>query len=162
MSILKNKFLKIVFGLILITSFSSCDEGGDPDPGKTNTGQFAGDWFITGSEGGVDQFEHELHSTYNTSANDNTMWIDDHGNGWAIKCKINMNQDGTFSVTNSENIGDAGTVTVTNGKIISGGAISRGGHTVDKITFDAEFSYDPGVIIHFDGHKRTGFLEDEY
>jgi hypothetical protein len=56
----------------------------------------------------------------------------------------------------------ASTVTITEGKIEKGAALSKAGHKVDKISFKAEFSYDPGTIISFEGHKRTGFKEDEY
>lgn len=159
-----KKILSISLILILTLSLSSCDEGGNPDPGKTNTGQFAGDWFIslTDTDGDV-LVEHALHSTYNTSANDNTMWIDDHENGYYIKCKYTINNDGTFTATDSENILDSGTVTITEGKIEKNAAISKGGHTVDKISFRAHYSYDAsGYDILYEGHKRTGFLEDEY
>ena len=161
---IKNNLIKVLFGILLFTSFTACDEGGDPSPGKTNTGQFAGDWFIslTDSDGDV-LVEHALHSTYNTSANDNTMWLDDHENGYYIKAKITINNDGTFSATDSENILDSGTVTITDGKIEKGAGLSQGGHTVDKISFRVHYSYDPaGYDILYEGHKRTGFLEDEY
>ena len=72
--------------------------------------------------------------------------------------------DGTFSATNADNANDPGTkVTITNGKIEKGAGLSKAGHKVDKITFTAHFSYDPaGYNIIHTGHKRTGFLEDEY
>ena len=162
---IKNNLIKVLFGIVLFTSFTACDEGGDPNPGKTKTGQFAGDWFITltDSDGDV-VIEHALHSTYNTSANDNTMWIDDHENGYYIKCKYTINNDGTFTATDSENLLDPGsTVTITEGKIEKNAAVSKGGHTVDKISFRAHYDYDaPGYDILYEGHKRTGFLEDEY
>lgn len=164
MNKLKNNFIKILFGILIFTSFSSCDEGGDPDQGMTTTGKFAGDWFITLSDDtGAVLVDHALHSTYNTSANDNTMWIDDHKNGWWIKCKMTIDvANGTFTAVAQPNIIDSGTVTITEGKIEKGAGLSKAGHVVDKISFKAEFSYDPGFIITFDGHKRTGFLEDEY
>lgn len=163
MNNIKSILVKAVFAVLLFTAFS-CDEGGDPNPGATNTGQFAGDWFIdlTDSDG-AEVVGHALHSTYNTSANDNTMWIDDHKNGYWIKCKITINGDGTFTATDSENIIDSGTVTITEGKIEKGAALSKAGHVVDKISFRAHFSYDDdGYDILYSGHKRTGFLEDEY
>jgi hypothetical protein len=164
MNNIKNSLLKIFLGVVLFASFTSCDEGGDPDPGKTNTGQFAGDWFISAKDSdGATLFEHALHSTYNTSANDNTMWIDDYENGYWIKCKMTINEDGTFSATNSENLLDGSLVTITNGKIEKNAATSQAGHTVDKISFRAHFDYDAaGYDILYEGHKRTGFLEDEY
>lgn len=181
MNRIKNNLIKVLFSIFLITSFTSCDEGGDPDPGKTNTGEFAGDWYIslTDSDGAA-VVDHVHHYTYNTSANDNTMWIDDHGDGYEIKCKMTINSDGTFSSAASPNLATSydptkpitavndpvyasDTVTITEGKITKGGALSKAGHTVDKISFRAHFSYDAaGYDILYDGHKRTGFLEDEY
>jgi hypothetical protein len=162
---LKNKITIAFFGLLVLMSFSSCDEGGDPDPGGTTVQALAGDWFVSAVDtDGNTVFENELHSTYNTAANDNTMWIDDHENGYFIKCKVTVNlADGTFTATDAENIIDSGTVTITNGKVEKGAATSLGGHTVDKISFTAHFSYDPpGYDIIYEGHKRTGFIEDEF
>ncbi|MBS7786502.1 hypothetical protein KIH23_04260 [Flavobacterium sp. CYK-55] len=165
MNKIKNNIVRALFAVLLFTAFS-CDEGGDPNPGGTNTGQFAGDWFIdlTDSDGHA-IVSHALHSTYNTAANDNTMWIDDYENGYWIKCKITINSNGTFTATNADNIiaADQGTVTITEGKIEKGAGLSKAGHRVDKISFRAHFSYDAdGYDIIYTGHKRTGFLEDEY
>jgi hypothetical protein len=92
------------------------------------------------------------------------MWIDDFENGYWIKCKVTVNlADGTFSATASENLYDGSLVTITDGKIEKNAATSLGGHTVDKISFRAHFDYDSdGYDILYEGHKRTGFLEDEY
>lgn len=169
---IKNNLIKVLFGIFLITSFTSCDEGGDPDPGMTNTGYFAGDWYITlrDSNGdpipGVD--DNILHQTYNTAANDNTMWIDDLHHGYYIKSKFFINtENGSFFANNSLNIEDGGdgdtTVTITEGQITPNGAVSRGGHAVDRIHFRVHYSYDPdGYDIIYEGHRRTGFFEDEY
>lgn len=169
MKIIKNNIIKILFGILIFTSFSSCDEAGDLNPGGTTTQDFAGDWFISlkDSDGAaVGGGAYFLHHTYNTSANDNTMWIDDEKHGYEIKCKITIDlTTGTFSATNADNVIDAaGTkVTITNGKIEKGAGLSKAGHVVDKITFTAHFSYDPaGYNINYTGHKRTGFKEDEY
>lgn len=165
----KNNIIKVLFSIFLITALVSCDEGGDPDKIMTTTGAFAGDWFITltDSDGNV-LIEHALHSTYNTSANDNTMWLDDHENGYVVKSKFSINTtNGLFGATDSANINDGGdndtTVTITDGQIIKGGATSKAGHVVDKISFRVHYSYDAdGYDILYEGHKRTGFLEDEY
>jgi len=160
---MKN-LIKLLIILPALFLFVGCDEGGDPDQGMTNTGQFAGDWFITLKDSdGSTLVEHVLHSTYNTSANDNTMWIDDHENGYWIKCKITIDENGNFTATDAENLLDGSLVTITEGKIEKGAGVSQGGHTVDKISFRAHFDYDaPGYDILYEGHKRTGFLEDEY
>lgn len=164
MKIIKNNIIKVLFGILVLASFTSCDEGGDPNPGGTTTQDLAGDWYISISNAaGTTLVDHALHSTYNTSANDNTMWIDDAKHGWWIKCKITVNlADGTFTATSQPNIIDSGTVTITEGKIEKGAGLSKAGHVVDKISFKAVFSYDPGNKLTFVGHKRTGFLEDEY
>jgi hypothetical protein len=164
MNTLKNNFIKILFSILIATSFSSCDEGGDPNPGGTTTENYSGDWFISIYDAnGQAQVEHALHSTYNTSANDNTMWIDDDKNGWSLKCKLTVNTtDGTFTALAQPNTIDSGTVTITEGKIEKDSGLSQAGHVVDKISFKAEFSYDPGTILTYEGHKRTGFKEDEY
>jgi hypothetical protein len=164
MKIFKNKIIKVLFGILIFASFSSCDEGGNPTAGGTTTQDYAGDWYITITDAaGTVQVANALHSTYNTSANDNTMWIDDAKNGWYLKCKITVNlADGTFTATAQPNVIDSGTVTITEGKIEKGAGLSKGGHVVDKISFKAVFSYDPDTKLTFVGTKRTGFKEDEY
>ncbi|TDD96267.1 lipid-binding protein [Flavobacterium cellulosilyticum] len=164
MKLIKNNIIKILFGILILTSFSSCDEGGNPTIGGTTTKDFSGDWFITITDAtGKVQVANALHYTYNTAANDNTMWIDDAKHGWYLKCKITVNlADGTFTATAQPNTIDSGTVTITEGKIEKGAGKSKAGHVVDKISFKAVFSYDAGTKLTFVGHKRTGFLEDEY
>ncbi|MDQ1167572.1 lipid-binding protein [Flavobacterium sp. SORGH_AS_0622] len=163
---LKLNITRVLVAMLVLTSFVACDEVGDTDPGGTSVESMAGDWYITltDSDGDV-VVEHALHSTYNTAANDNTMWIDDAKHGYYIKCKVTVDvKAGTFSATSAENVLDPGSqVTITEGKIEKGAATSKGGHKVDKISFRAHYSYDdPGYDILYDGHKRTGFYEDEY
>ena len=164
MKILKFKISVLLITVLGFATLSSCDEGGKPDAGGTNMAKYAGDWYISLSDPDGPIVDHALHSTYNTAANDNTMWIDDHQNGYYLKCKVTVDMDnGTFTATDAPNVIDAGTVTITDGKIIKNGGHSRGGHVVDSIYFKAHFSYDdPGYDITYGGHKRTGFLEDEY
>jgi len=172
---MKNNFIKVLFSIFLITSLASCDEGGDPsreEIGGTTTGQWAGDWFVTlrDSDGnpipGVD--DNVIHHTYNTSANDNTMWFADEQHGYYIKAKIVMNvATGQFYATDVTNFDDGGandtTVTITDGQIIKNGGLSKAGHVVDKIVCRIHYSYDAdGYDILYEGHKRTGFFEDEY
>jgi hypothetical protein len=162
---IKNNIIKILFGILIFTSFASCDEGGDPNPGGTTTEKFAGDWYIDLSDSdGASLGTHALHHTYNTSANDNTMWIDDAKSGYWIKCKITMDVvNGTFTAVAQPNLIDDSVVTITDGKIEKGAGLSKAGHVVDKISFRAHFDYDAdGYDILYEGHKRTGFKEDEY
>lgn len=162
---LKLNITRVLVAMFVLTTFASCDEVGDTNPGGTSVESMAGDWYITltDSDGHV-VVEHALHSTYNTAANDNTMWIDDAKKGYWIKCKVDVDtKAGTFSASSSDNLLDGSKVTITEGKIEKGAATSKGGHKVDKISFRAHFDYDDaGYDILYDGHKRTGFAEDEY
>lgn len=162
---LKQNIARILVAVLVLTSFASCDEVGDTEPGGTSVESMAGAWFITLTDSdGVIVKEHALHQTYNTAANDNTMWIDDAKTGYWIKCKVTVDaKAGTFTATAADNLLDGSKVTITNGKIEKDAATSKGGHKVDKISFTAHFDYDPaGYNILYDGHRRTGFYEDEY
>lgn len=157
----------LILALFISTSFVSCDEGGEPDPGGTNTEAMAGDWWVIAFEpdGTTPAFggDYVNLSTYNTAANDNTMWLDDHGNWMELKAKINVNLSSeTFSSdANTPELVTGGTVTVTSGAIQRAAYTTTSNTVVDVITFDAEFDWDPGVVYKFFGHRRTGFLEDE-
>ncbi|HWR94944.1 MAG TPA: lipid-binding protein [Flavobacterium sp.] len=165
MNNIKN-ILKIALLLIAFTSFTACDEGGDPDQEATTTGRFAGDWWvdISDSDGNV-LIPHALMTTVNTAANDNTMWINDEEHEGLMKCKMTIDPaTGTFSATDSENLltKDPSTVNITEGLVSFGTGVSKGGHVVNSIQFKVEFSEEPGVIYTFKGTQWTGFLEDEY
>ncbi|TDD95080.1 lipid-binding protein [Flavobacterium cellulosilyticum] len=125
---------------------------------------YGGNWYISVSKkNGSKIFNNVLHSTNFPSLDDNTMWISDDKKGTWLKCKIDLNLfDGTFSATSEPNVFDKGTVTITEGKIEKGAALSKTGHIVDKISFKAQFSYDPNNVLIFEGHKSTGQEVDEY
>ena len=167
---MNNTKYKLILGTLLIIVFSvftSCDEGGDPDPGATSVVELAGDWWVIALEDdgetpayGGDYVEF---TTYNTAADDGTMWIDDNDNWMEIKTRVSTNVTAlTFSgEPNSPELYTDGTVTVTNGKITKGTYTTTSNTLVDEIYFEAEFDWDPGYVYKFKGHKRTGFLEDE-
>ncbi|MBD0725587.1 hypothetical protein B6A10_10390 [Flavobacterium sp. L1I52] len=166
MKVLNIKTLLLI--LSISSSLVSCDEGGNPDAGGTKTKNFAGDWHIIALEpdGETPAYggDYNLFSTYNASSNDENFWIDDHDSWMEIKTKVQATdfKNLTFSgQPDSDELYTGETVTVTNGKIMKAAAHSFGGHVVDSIYFEAEFSWDPGIVYKFAGHKRTGFLEDE-
>lgn len=168
MNTLKNNFIKILFSILIATSFSSCDEGGDPNPGGTTTENYSGDWHIIALEpDGVTPAYgggYEIFSIYNASSNDNNFWIDDHDSWMEIKTKVQATdfKKLTFSgAKNSPELYTDGLITVSNGQILKDAAKSFGDHVVDSIYFEAEFDWDPGTVYKFAGHKRTGFKEDE-
>lgn len=173
MNKLKYNSIKAILGLFLLFSFSSCDEGGNPNPGGTSVETMSGDWYVELLLDGDDVYGlgYNLLSTYNTSSNNGTqMWIDDH-ELWPMKVKANVDTSTlTISGSSLENLYSYTSggvevfpmVTITNGEIIKNGATTTGGHTSDKISFNVEFSDDPGTIYQMVGYKRTGFLEDEH
>ena len=162
MKTIKNNITVILLSIFLISTFISCDEGGDPDPGATSTVQMAGDWFVQwDGQGG-----YYLITTYNTAADNGTeMWIDDNHNFWDFKAKCPVSLSNlSFSGDNLESSVDGYdiTVSIANGSIVKGGAETSGGNTSDLISFDIEFSDDPGTIYSLVGYKRTGFAEDDH
>lgn len=180
---LKNNIIKILLGILISVSFASCDAGGDPEAGGTTTEAFAGDWFVNVNvkSGSTIVNKYVKFSTFNTSANDDTMFIDDNGLSQTTtapvnaisevlkaKFKINLSTGEFSSDANTPNLRKSSasstynTVTITNGKVEKLGGTSKGGHTVDKISFTVEFSNQPGVKYTYTGTKRTGFKEDEY
>ncbi len=165
---MNNKFFKwINLSLIIgLTFFSfSCDEvGGDDDMGGTAVKDMAGDWYVKTFVGSTEVLGYQLISTYNTAANLSTeMWIDDHQNIWEFKVKSGVDYSAkTFSGSALQNDYYNITVNITNGKVLHGAATTTGGNTSDSITFEAEFSDDPGTIYRIAGYKRTGFAEDEH
>ncbi|MEG0848741.1 MAG: lipid-binding protein [Flavobacterium sp.] len=174
---LKQNITRILAAMLVLTSFSACDEVGNTDAGGTSTQALAGDWFVQTSLNGKVVIGYKRISTYNTSANDGKdMWIDDHGTIWLFKCKTPVNLGASTFAGNklvSSVVDDDPdtkdvvetydiTVNITDGKVVKNGTKSTGGHTVDAISFKAEFSDDPGKIYEIAGYKRTGFAEDEH
>ena len=101
--------------------------------------------------------------TYNTAANNDSIWVDDYGNGWQVKFKAAANfNDLTFSATNAENQYYPITINLTEGKVLLNAGHSKSGNIVDSIHMKVEFSDDPGTIYEMNGTARTRFIEDEY
>lgn len=164
-----NKFNYKIFILLfsLAFSFTSCDEAGDTLVGGTNLKDLSGDWWVvalqpdgvTPAYGG----DYVHFTTYNTAANDNTLWLDDNDTWMQIKSRVSVNMnDDTFSgEANALEVYTGGTVTVTAGSFTKNTYTVASKTKVDEITFSAEFDWDPGTVYVFKGHRRTGFGEDE-
>lgn len=162
---MKNKNIKYLLGTLFIMMFvtlTSCDEVEDSDVGGTKVEEMAGDWYV--QLDGTGSFYHI--STYNTAADDGKeMWINDGGHFWEFVAKTPVVLSGmTFGGANlaSDYEGYEITVTITNGKITKGNIITEAGNPTDGISFDIEFSDDPGSIYQLSGYKRTGFAADEH
>ena len=156
--------IRNLFLCLLVTSmFVACDEGGDLDPGATETVAVAGEWVVEILRDGAVYSSHEYIATYNTAQNvANEIWLDDKEHGWGLKAKVPINlQNMTFNGTALEEVYYDVTVNITDGVIIQKGTTAPSGTVVDSIYFKAEFSDIPGQIWEYSGYKRTGFLEDD-
>lgn len=164
--ILKNLsclFLSFAF----IASFVSCDQVESvPDDSGIVVKDIAGGWWIIGLEpdGETPAYggDYVGFNIYNTSENNLDFWIDDHGEFFEIKSKANINLATlTFSseVDTPELYTDE-TVTITNGSVTKNTYTTASNTVVDEIFFEAEFSWDPGTVYKFKGHKNTAKVED--
>lgn len=157
-----------------ITFLSACNKD-KPDPGATASVNMADEWWVHQFLNGVavTTGSPKHFYSYNTAANDNTMWFDDRGTlGTARRFKAMVTADYnalTFSATNADNIGPAlvgglpkNKVTITNGKIMKGVGHSKLGNKTDSIFFNIQYSDDPGKTYTVTGHARTFFIDDDY
>lgn len=152
--------LSVVLSIIAISCKKTL-----PDYGHTATEKASNGWWITFTLGGVDVYNlgHQFFSTYNTSLNPDSIWIDDLGHTWNFKCKTAINYPAlTFSTTSSQNTYYNDTVTIQNGKILLKAGHSKSGNVTDSIYMEATFSDDPTDKYIISGTARTGFIEDDY
>jgi len=156
-----KKFLLI---FLIGTTILGCKKNNLPDPGSTKTEKMANEWWVTLKQGGADLIgTHVKIATYNTSANNDSIWVDDLENTWQFKVKAKVNLDSlSFSTSQFQNEYYNITVNLMNGKIFPGQGKSKSGNVTDSIYMQAEFSDDPGTIYVISGHARTRFAEDDY
>ena len=157
------KKINILLILIVLVAAVSCKK--TYTPGNTVAVKAANGWWVTFTQGGVDVYSlgHFFLSTYNTSAGDDSLWIDDLGNSWNFKCKAKIDYNTLlFSTTNAQNEYYNITVNIANGKILPKGGHSRSGNITDSIYFESNFSDDPTNTYVISGTARTGFIEDDY
>jgi hypothetical protein len=158
---MKKLILILTIGIFL---FSSCQKV--KDPGATAAVKVANEWWVTLDLDGTQDvygIGHFKIATYNTSANDNNIWIDDYENGWDVKFKTPVDYNTlTFSTTAAQNEYYNITVNLTDGKILPKAGHSRSGNVADSIHMKVEFSDDPGTIYEMNGVERTRFAEDDY
>lgn len=165
-----KKLINISLLLIGIAFFNSCSKEEIP---MTSTVDLAGEWMVTvdviiGDEVyedgyGLGQIEW---ITYNTNADDGKeIWLDDLGSFWETKVKIPCDSSAkTFgsSTPVPNQYYDDCDITVTDGKITYGGAVTPSGMPADKIEFYITYSDDQyGYTYYVHGYRRTGFVADE-
>jgi hypothetical protein len=136
------------------------------NPGTTIASKAANGWWCTMTSNGADIYGIGtfFFSTYNTAANDDSLWLDDHGHAWQVKFKVLINYKTlTFAVTNGQNQYYNSTISVTNGKVLPGAGHSKSGVVTDSLYMQVTFSDDPYSLQYvIAGTARTGLIQDDY
>jgi len=164
----------IAIGMCLVL-ISACDKRNLPDKGATYAESVSNEWWVVLSQNGSALTDPAKISTYNTSMNQDSIFVDDLGNIWPFKCKAKIDLTNmAFSTEKTQSLTDIKvpgsspaqyyrpTVTITNGKILPKAAKSLSGNPTDSIYMEIEFSDDPGNKYVIAGSARTRFSEDEY
>jgi hypothetical protein len=135
-----------------------------PEVGGTSAEKVANEWWVTLKMGNDDLLgTHVKLVTYNTSADNDSMWIDDLGNIWQFKCKAKVDYPNlTFLANDAPNDYYDITVNIANGKVIQNGGVSKTGNVTDSIYFETKFSDDPDNTYIISGTARTRYAEDDY
>ncbi|HVW99064.1 MAG TPA: lipid-binding protein [Candidatus Babeliaceae bacterium] len=167
----------IAISSVILTIFLSCvllnSCQKDIDVGATSAVKVANQWWCHFlDEDGNEIVGYFPFTTYNTSANKDSMWIDDNQNVVAFKVKVKFNSDGTFETTKSMNEYYDPTddnpdaypeyVVVSDGKVMTNAAKSKTGVVVDSIYMKVSFSDDPGATYIIAGLAKTGWDDDDY
>ena len=156
---------KILFGIFIMVIILSVSCKKDLKPGNTAAVNAANGWWVTFTLDGADVYGLGTFflNTYNTSANDDSLWIDDLGHSWQFKCKTKIDYSNlSFSSAGVQNQYYNITVDIADGKILTKAGRSRSGNATDSIYFKATFSDDPSNTYVISGTARTGFIEDDY
>jgi|SRR6516164_235511 hypothetical protein len=150
----------LIIGLAL---FASCSKD-LPDAGATNSVKMANEWWVTFTLNGVDLLgTHVKLSTYNTSDNADSIWVDDLLHTWQFKVKARANyQNLTFSADSVENDVYDIQVFINDGQIFPKGGISKTGRTTDSIYMKIRFTDDPTNTYVISGSGRTMYSNDDY
>ncbi len=156
----KLSFLFLSFAMI--TSIISCDQVESvPDESDILISEITGKWVVDMIWDGDPQGTNTI-AIYNTGANDTDfMWLDDLEHSWGLKAKVPLNLEAlTFGGSDLDELYYGVTVTITEGKIVKGGATAPSGDIVDSISFKAEFSDIPGEIWEYSGYRSTAKIDD--
>lgn len=165
-----KKIINLTLLLIGAVLFSSCEKEDIP---MTSTVNLAGEWMVTVDVIVGDQIYEDAYGlgqllwiTYNTNADDGKeIWLDDLQSFWDTKvkipCDVNALTFGSATPVPNEYYEDCD-ITVTDGKVTFGAAVTPSGMPADK--FECYITYsddDYGYTYYVHGYRRTGFVADE-
>jgi Lipid-binding putative hydrolase len=166
---MKKIILILSFGVFVL---SSCQKV--KDAGGTSAVKVANEWWITLDSVGIPDYYgigHVRILTYNTTANDNSIWVDDNKKAYGFKIKAAVDYTNlTFTsvpLANNEYFVPGSTsfpetVNLSEGKIFPKMGHSKSGNIADSIHMKLQFSDDPDFIYEINGIERTRFPEDDY
>lgn len=164
-----KKYINYALLLMGIAIFSSCSKEDIP---MTSTVDLAGEWMVTVDVIDGDQVYEDgfglgqmLWLTYNTNSDNGTeIWLDDTKTFWETKVKVPCDI-ASLSFGSSSPLPNQYydcEVTVTDGKVTFGGAVTPSGMPADKFECYITYSDDPdGYKYYVHGYRRTGFVADE-
>lgn len=159
------KYFNYTFLLFFLVLFS-CDLTTEPKVTGTKLQAMAGEWWVSIYVDGDDiGAGYNLITTSNTAANNDTDLLLDDGGLWPAKIvsKVDLKTLTFNPLTNLSNMySNTIKVSVIEGKILKGAAITPGKNKTDSIYVKFEFSDDPGTQYEYAGYRRTGFQEDEH
>ena len=160
----KEKLILLVLGIVFV--LSSCETLKDPEVEYGPVYPLSAEWIVRfiapNPKVAADTTSFSTVTAFNAADNSTTsLWI--RKTGSKATCNV---PDKTFSVSGGTNTEVAagvsvGTITITEGKVITDGWNSKSGHKSDKITFKIEDSRKPGKVYTAEGYRRTGWSEDE-
>lgn len=172
---MKKYISMFLVALVGMFTFVSCDPETDEKAGGTAVEKMAGHWVVTVDavdENGNVIDENLLGkkidlNTYNTAANEaDKMWLDDGGNFYNVKMKVNVTdyKNGKFEAipNTSYNPSDdsAGNVEFLKGQVLYGQGKNLHGAPVDSICYTVKFSDDDNALIYrISGKRYSGFTE---
>ena len=172
---MKKYISMFMVALVGMFTFVSCDPETEEKAGGTAVEKMAGHWVVTvdavDEDGNVTD-ENLLGkkidlNTYNTAANEaDKMWLDDGGNFYNVKMKVNVTdyKNGKFEAipNTSYNPADdtAGNVEFLKGQVLYGQGKNLHGAPVDSICYTVKFDDDEdGLIYRVSGKRYSGFTE---
>ena len=157
-------YKKIIFIAIVLFAMAGCEKAFDP--GATKSVKISNEWWVDYYVNGVDQFKPVKLVTYNTAANNDSIWIDDYGTFWDYKVRVKADLTNlTFAEANAQNVSYNSKVKITEGKIMLKAAKSPTGLVTDSIYFKVAFDDDTtpfGTTYEVKGYARTGWAEDDH